>query len=270
MLVTNPKIDTMELLYPKRKPVGKVKIDWSNPLTRGLEAWWDMGNRGTDLAGTLNPTQRTGAIFERNEVDASSASPLMDMRVDNTAFKNSIGTLSTGSIVVHLRYSGYDFSVPTTLGVFNWYSSDAKTQIIKPEIRSHADSGLGAYFGFIIRMSPELGGGVDGIVGTDFELSPDEDHYGCITADGSSYSLYVDGHKLQTLVSWTGFNSGYFFADSAVVNGDVVAIGNTGYTGTVSAAGDKQCKFVSIYSEVLTDEQAISITRNPYQFLIPA
>lgn len=25
-----------ELMYPRRKPVGRVKIDWSNPLTRGL------------------------------------------------------------------------------------------------------------------------------------------------------------------------------------------------------------------------------------------
>lgn len=36
MFIPNSKLDTMELLYPKRKPIGRVKIDWSHPLARGL------------------------------------------------------------------------------------------------------------------------------------------------------------------------------------------------------------------------------------------
>lgn len=37
MFVPNSKLDMPELLYPGRKPVGKVKIDWSHPLAKGIK-----------------------------------------------------------------------------------------------------------------------------------------------------------------------------------------------------------------------------------------
>ena len=37
MFIPNSKLDMPELLYPGRKPVGNVKIDWSNPLSRGIK-----------------------------------------------------------------------------------------------------------------------------------------------------------------------------------------------------------------------------------------
>lgn len=37
------RLNMPDLYYPKRKPVGKVKIDWSNPLTKGLYAYAMLG-----------------------------------------------------------------------------------------------------------------------------------------------------------------------------------------------------------------------------------
>ena len=36
LIVPDPRWETMELLYPGRKPAGPVQIDWAHPMARGL------------------------------------------------------------------------------------------------------------------------------------------------------------------------------------------------------------------------------------------
>jgi len=70
MFIPNSKLDMPELLYPGREPVGKVKIDWSNPTTKGLRlAVFLLEDRGlADLAFNTVINARTGTSIARDNV----------------------------------------------------------------------------------------------------------------------------------------------------------------------------------------------------------
>lgn len=80
-MIPSQRIDTMELLYPKRKPVGNVKIDWSHPLAKNLTCCILMG--GVDLVDeslysiSVNSFKKeagTGNSLENGKIDTATRS----------------------------------------------------------------------------------------------------------------------------------------------------------------------------------------------------
>ena len=62
-IIVNPYSELLRepnLLIPGRKPIGKVKIDWSHPHTKGLIYWWPMLELyGTMTRDMVNGTEAT-------------------------------------------------------------------------------------------------------------------------------------------------------------------------------------------------------------------
>lgn len=73
MFVPNSKLDMHELLYPGRKPVGLVKIDWGHPLTIGLKICVGFNNSYADLVTSSMPTFLNGASIIRNNINVEAA-----------------------------------------------------------------------------------------------------------------------------------------------------------------------------------------------------
>jgi hypothetical protein len=63
-----------ELLYPGRKPVGNVEIDWSHPLAKGLKHFYLLGPNGTTDLVTRGVGTNNGVSYKGDIADFDGAS----------------------------------------------------------------------------------------------------------------------------------------------------------------------------------------------------
>jgi hypothetical protein len=87
-----------ELLTPRKQPQGKVKVDWSHPLSRGLKSAWVGGDciHGPVVGEKRNRYIHNGAVF--GGVDSSNEAPyFLDEVSYNVLMKVNLKSLNAGS-----------------------------------------------------------------------------------------------------------------------------------------------------------------------------
>jgi len=240
MLIPNNKLDTMELLYPKRKPVGKIKVDKNHPLAKHMFLAFVPQSLGvySNLVDDSVPTVRYPDKLAYNSTYLT--------------FNNATtGGLIAGSLT---------------------FGSHAGDVAVVARIR------LGAVMSNYDRLidSKTAYNGTDGfyvgVGGTNFEVNTKASNYRSIAHGMNSIdfydvlfvfndihiSIYVDGKELL----------GSPITVQPITNGKrLVTIGhNSGYNDH-GFIGDVEYLYAT--SELNVDK-LLDLSNNPYQILMPA
>lgn len=252
MLVTNPKLDTMELLYPKRKPVGKVKIDWTHALTSGLEYLNLFDAKAVDLVMGVKPVifgsgyqRRAGSFYAPRGRGNYIEFPKSHMPDLSNGFTLTLDLIT-------------DHEVPHTEYETNYHNGYLDTC-------NNLGSGIRLFYssftGGGIRYRKVVGGvgeNIDAAMPTIVKGG----HF-CISLawDKQSMLLYVNGALLGSLASTSAL--------SPVHNLNWRVGGDFNYD-TDLEASESLYRSMSVHNIALSPQAIKSLHDNPYQFLIPA
>jgi len=236
LIIPDSRFEMPSLFYPKRKPVGNVKIDWSHPLAKGLVgACLGRVNLVTgelyELKGYNLPT------FERNNINLNSYGSLNEIRT--TPISGSQNRTFFGAI--HHASSNKGF-------LFNIGDGSAGVANARWSIRVDASIGL--------RIEMQGSGYTSSLV-----ANAGKHHIACRLSGTQlqDNDLYVDG-VFESAIGTNTVNTSSSY---------VVSYGNRAYDGTQDDSVDS-LEVGLIYNRDLSDKEIRLLDANPYQFLIPA
>lgn len=239
MLIPSQKIDTMELLYPQRKPVGNVKIDWSHPI--GKKVVFSNINNVSDLVTGEAGKLVNGAYLERGDIVLP------------------IGNSSSGANRNALRFSDNKISGNGDISLLArvWVDSSggAEMRLMSSKLSWGGVEG----FYVSVRSSGTLyarGSGSKKASTAGGVMPMNQWVTLLVHYQGTSVTFYIDdvvstGHTINAIST----------IKTAVTIGHNTGNNDSGFKGRVAS--------LSMFKD-LADRDITSLLKNPYQFLIPA
>lgn len=236
LVLPDARLEIPALYYPGRKPVGKVNIDWSSPLTKGMLGLW-LFNEPDALPVNYVDGKKSSVISSRcsqnrdniyssssNGINLNTPSPFIGVS-DDYAWGIDFELLSLDSpnnTVFGNRYEGT--------------SSPLQFTKIKP-------SGSVEYYNavdVVLNNSPSLALGR---------------HFIIVAKVGSLLTLYIDGAAISSGTSTKDHDANPVYVGAGGVSGSEPSVINAHF---------------AFHGEMkLTAENVMSINNNPYQFLEP-
>lgn len=251
--------------YGTIKPPGIPRIDWSNPLTVGLKGYWILnGNAAVRnlvtgeaavQSGTVTPSPTAAGIGANFHDQEATASNYYTVHTGPILGGSANFSIVTGAIL------NTNHSCQTNAGEYSIYAERAPTgmDIIK---MAYCPGGVLAQSTPVFTYRNDGGtlvqpGSVLSTAYNDnkFHVSVASKHS---NVGSNNVILYMDGKPFAS-ANWTTDDH---FTDSGILTeiGRDPASTSTGWGNYIS--------FVAIYNVPLTQAQAISISKNPYQFLV--
>lgn len=245
------RLEMPELLEPGRKPVGNVKIDWTHPLAKRLEEYCLFGDT-YDSASGLNVTSSLGVKKNGKSVDFSA--PISYLRY--SPFIPKIDEIGKISICTRL-----------------FLSSTADDQIL---IEKSIDIFTDGWVLFFDAAGPNGARVFDFYVATSVNssrASPSNSHstgwYDIVATFDSDLAAAA---RVKIYVNAVDETDGIADGTGAANSGGVGHFLQCGMHSTVSDRRyfDGLMDYMAIFSRALSSQEALTISRSPYQFLIPA
>ena len=255
LIVDEVMLREPNLLVPRKKPVGPVKIDWSLPITNGLKTCAIATSVGAiDIVSGQIATNNTSGITK--EIEAGKGIVLENAAsTDYSTFtdKNMCPQGTGGyTIIADIRKNGTNNDITyicgqrVTGGTKSWAITAGGNERLR--FRDHNGSAFVANY-LIVGKSGSIDDWVNDVfftIGIKFSGT-----------GGDDISFYHDGILSDTYTTANGSN----FDNSLSFLGS--------YTGSGSCLSD--VNYVYIWQDrELTDAEHASIAADPYQFLIPA
>ncbi len=253
IIFPDSRLEAPELFYPGRKPVGNVKIDWSNPLARGVKQCllFDANSsKPVDLAGYRDYSYVNGHIIE------STAYGLGYTNSTSTSYvkaDDDLGILSQGS------------SSPFTMFAKFLFNGNKTNHQSLMNVRASGTATI------TIRINSDSAG------------TPNVLNAYCVLAGATRWSLGAltlypnDGFPTCFSVSHEGSNNPLVVKDGASYSGSNLSTNTTPISDAWATVGEgtadifRSYYYISIlYDRALSAEEHKSLHSNPYQFLIPA
>lgn len=246
VLPENSRLEQPELLYPGRKPVGNVAIDFSNKAAEGLIASWIFNNSFVDIVSGITATTPNG--------------PPDLFRVDRGEFSvkpspNSAGDklLITDRRIVDLPltpfsvlYRAYSIGVHVSNGaMLGWSGTD--------DIVLYPNAGAGSTAKHRVFWRDA---GVT-VFDSDDVIPVGWFTY-LLTWDGDTVYQYLNGKQQSVSQSFTGAGVGPF-----------TNFGLNYWPGGQYYSADGRLSTVMFFNSPKGKAEAESLTKNPYQVLKP-
>lgn len=237
IILPDSRWEQPELLYPNRKPVGNVKIDWENPLTRGLELCvvarrgvnFDLvaGKKVTAVAGAYDIHYPHGLCLNGTGASYYKISGNFSPQNVTYAFVHIMeaGERSNYTRIIDL-YDGVNFEYGTTSGAL-----------------SVAHKSAGVPGGWLYVNGARLNDPGETVI--------------VHSAEGNTANQHFNSIKYGPYTRTRG------------ISNDVEAVIFANAT-SYSSIGKGSIPLLVISSRAWSDAEAASFSRNPYQFLIPA
>ena len=250
VILPDSRMETMELMYPSRKPVGNVKIDWEHPLAEGLQSFYlfnSQTTRATDIvagssADVVGTPKHNGVFLGSTGDNVTATNP------------GKFSSLQNGSthwtIIIRGDFQGEAGGNAATDLIFNINS------LVAPNDRF----GLTYICNYsIANLNVFLGDGWGG--------------FGVNTGDFSPPSTVFS----DTIVCrWDGANISIKNLFTAKSSAPLVAADYPGAEITTARIGYQEgtrehlMKDFLYFSRYLNDSEIDNLNDHPYQFLIPA
>jgi len=248
--IPDPKWEMPELLTPKRKPTGNVKIDYKHPLAKGLVGCWLLREKKSaiDLTGNNQFSIADSFVGHGYGKDGSyikATHTYSRLLIANIADENPL--------------------MPTTdaLSIYTITERPDPADGLFPILidKSTAGSGTNGWCLGFIPGSNQIVFYVD----TDYNTAVESDStiglthgYGISASSSAGVDFYTDGKPLSPL-SVNSFTWSTNAANFSLLN----------YTTVDSYQWLYPVYCVYIWDRVLSDKEHKSIDSNPYQILIP-
>jgi len=256
MLIPNNKLDTMELLYPKRKPVGKVKIDWSHPLAKNASdlilfdgkhsAPFDEVSKSTFTADTTH-----GALeYKYQPINGSLAFARQDLDESGISYHGEATGVDekVNPVFIFMIYTILAAPSGSSKAIFQREGIAVGSRSGNPGILITSQSTTMLHF---YTNSAYLF--------TNIPVNVGERHIMAYRYDGvNQHQLYDSAKGVWEKVTSAGNNK--------ATTGDVNWLG-TGYTAELPVAFEL---FIAGSGKSPTQEALNATIQDPYQFLIPA
>jgi hypothetical protein len=258
----DPRWEAPELLYPGRKPVGNVVIDWNHPLARGLVGYWlggDLQNYADGSLGTI--VGDTGdvqkPITQWGQGWATGTTGTTD-RID-------LGSITSSN---PLSLAGLDKATMISVNVVSTaYSADSFPRQFDKSDGGNGANGYACYFdgtdGFAFAM---LGNNKAFIGATDMTATPQ------VVTNGLSIDMAqivqsnkVD-HYAEGIRTEGNSNAGWTTFPSTTTSASLLNWNHA----TSRANPYPQLVFALWGDRTFTGREQKAFHDNPYQFLIPA
>jgi hypothetical protein len=238
LILPNPRFEKPSLFYPKRKPVGNVKIDWSHPLTRGL-SFCVLDEQ--DLVSGVWPLRGTGYEYSiegggKCSDFTKSANSYLDY--PKAIFDSYGDGLSVFSVQKTLSAIGVHYLIDTTSGNTEHF-------------RVFVENGSSPRFRLFADSAKNLNAVTAGRI-----MGREEVSLAC-TYDKAEMKISVDGA----------------LSDAVAQTGDITPQIDNLRLGSALIPSDRGNYFlyiILIYKRALSAIEIKSLHANPYQFLIPA
>ncbi|PHS23497.1 MAG: hypothetical protein COA83_09670 [Methylophaga sp.] len=236
-ILPNPRLEMPSLFYPKRKPIGNVRIDWSHSI--GKKVVFSNINNAEDLASGEVGSLTDGAYLERGEIILPNG-----------------GTFSSGRNA--LRFFNNKLSGSGNISLLTRVWADS-TLVGEARIMSSKTvwNSLGGFY-----IAVKSGG--------------DLYARGSGTAKAATPTGVMPMNQWTTLLVHYAGASVSFYIDDVVLDGHTIGAIDTiktsitiGHnTGNNDSGFKGRVESLSLFRG-LTDRDIKSLLQNPYQFLIP-
>ena len=248
LILPDSRLETPSLFYPKRKPVGKVKIDWGHPLARGLTLCLLMqGNTVIDLVTGRKATLFGNADWIPDGIhfdEVNSYFTVPEVRFDSkfTISWNATPDDNDGALYQYLLSTGA-------------YGSANSINILLNEDSQGADAG---------KLSIVGDNGADSAILKTALLYPALSAKDCsFKANARDVELFTGGKSAGSINQWGGTTPP--IADNTI---------KTLYVGArvdlnVDRMYGGSMRYVFIHDHDLADSKIQRLHANPYQFIIP-
>ena len=258
--IPDPRWQAPELLTPGKKPVGPVEIDWSHPAAQYFETGLLFNETGTktigpwDVGWTNNSSNVSlgvdggvyGAVIATNDTTDTHYlydSDWLDVYQTRTGKNQMYGS---GGSTIAFKFILHDLSPADDLGIFDMGGDDGSSGLY---VFSHlADSGkLKCAYGNWVTHST-----------SGFSINANQ-WYSCVwrIKEDTSTELWVDGVSVDSAAS------------SGTVSTSQMEIGRA-FGGIYAHSLFGSIAHWYVYRQALPDAMCASLSRDPYQFLIPA
>jgi len=259
IVLPDARLETPELLIPGRKPIGKVVVDRSSPLSHGLVDCLLARGKNYESAddGAVYSTTDPSAFGIATDHHGQSIypSPIMTRRTYQLSPANSASKFTrpfTGMTVLALvkRLGNAVGNAP----IFAWNSA-----LYSPYVAWGLTDRLGTG---ILRLEYATGNGY-GYIEKAGGFTGD---YQCIMATFKSGAvrLFSDGAQVQ----WSSSVSGALVYPSGADAGP--SIGNFFNYNDQPRTFNGQIYMCALWERTLSPDEVRNVSHNPYQFLIPA
>jgi hypothetical protein len=243
-LYPNPSSELIRepnLLIPGKKPVGAVKIDWSNALAKDLLSFYLMNDSGLNLKDIANGNDGT----LQSTVSRDKPQELL-FAGGRVALPSPITFINSDKLTIfsHVKVTTPFSSDRTIVG--DWYDFS----LLWADV-----GGPDGYAGLVKDAD-----GINVVAGTDnAALILDTWQWVCMTYDGDEVVIYVDGVSVSSASGGNGL-----LAHTWVPSIGSYSVGsyNKSFAGSM--------KDIRLYKRALTPAEMFELYIDPYQFLIPA
>ncbi len=236
----DPRMENPAMFLPRKKPIGRVAIDSSRELSRGL-VFCSLDQ--LDLTGKNNHLTPIG--IGRVAGGFNFDSPSLTSHLSCTETSGVAGGAGS-SFTIYAQF------------VARSYVSLANIFGYGKALPESVGQGQGRY---LIQFNGNYyfwGIGADWDSGVAFDADG-EKHTVCVVVNGASIKLFKDGDLVA---------SGTTTSSLTTISAPKIYVGS-GHTGAASGP-DMIWLTGGIYDAPLSDADAMRLTVNPYQFLIPA
>ena len=251
VIIPDPRFEMPGLFEPGVNPPENVVLDISHPITQHIDfanssdlgLWLPYGKRNLNILKNTSPTS-----FIHNFINNYNFLPRsFETNGTNTLHHKSI------SNIVNNRLNWTQI-----IDVIRLDSEDGGIIMVNEDVFNTLED-RGLYFNTSNNLAGFLFDGSQGIATSTSTYIDGDRVTAVLTADGSNLKLFVNGNKEATInISNNGFDG--FTTPELIINHNV---GKGGY-------GKHRYLMYGMFYGALPEALAISITRNPYQFLIPA
>lgn len=241
LVFPDSRIEMPELFIPGRKPIGSIRINWDNPLSRGLRiAIVPQGKAIFNLVGPGAPVSGSGVMSANSmRMTASDVRTMQVPPIYNARFT----AMWVGRALSHTNWDSYGalFTATRSSGADNAFGIQ----------RNAATDELKCYLGgvavtLILKISDLLASSA-AIISRNSDIST-----------GNIYQ-YLNGKYLGATHTTVYYGTS---DPTLVINGERGA--------SASNAGNQFLDAIFIWDRKLSDGESLSATRKPYQFLMPA
>ena len=261
--IPNPQSEFLRepnLLIPGKKPVGSVKIDWENPITRGLIGWYIFNEIGSQsIVNIARPGVATGTRGGTTTWHTNANGPILDFggwntnaQVDCGTGLNSAITSGSGFSCLFDTYLNSETNHSRHVGVADFSTNNL---FVVQRIKS------GDYWD--CRLSSD--GSAWEIARSDadtFEINTW--YHFAMTWDGATIRAYTNGVELG---SGGGSTFPYSFSGSLYSSSTApLEISDVGGTYEVDGYNDN----VMIFNRGLTEAEVLAFYHDRYHALTPA
>ncbi len=242
--IPNPRLFMPELLIPGRKPVGSVKIDWTHPLTKGLELFTPLlpGRPVINLATGEDPLAITATMGRK--ANGNLWTNVSDR--DFAAFALSNVTCDELTVMSKIIWQNATFW-DDYWSLYVPGNSAAYWVLENPDVNSYGPSAFSSFTG-IENISS---------IGTFYPLGT------------HSYRVSKVQNEAKLLMNGVPHAGGVVTHNPSYIF-DVTEFRLLNRVNSNKRGAIAEIEFAAVWNRSLSDGEEYSFRINPYQFLIPA